>query len=64
MGIAENKKTSLMFLEAARTGNSQLFLSLITDDMVSWIPPSCEKIVGYPTVVRGAKGCYRLDNAE
>jgi ketosteroid isomerase-like protein len=55
LGAAENKDTVLRFLEAFRVHDGAAFRQLVTPDVVSRIPPSCEKVLGYPARVDGAE---------
>ena len=55
MSAAENKATTIKFMNAVQNKQWDVLMSLVTDDLVSWVPPSAEKVMGYPTTVRGAK---------
>jgi ketosteroid isomerase-like protein len=50
-----NVRTALAFLEAIRTDDFDAFRRLAAPDFVSVIPPSCQDVLGYPAVVRGAE---------
>ena len=59
MGVPENKETVKVLLEAMRTGTIETCRNLVTVDMVTRIPLSCEKVLGNPIIVRGADACLK-----
>ena len=62
--LEENKRVVSAFLEATRVGDTATFLRLADPAMESWIPPSCEKVLGYPTLVKGAEQCRQARAAS
>jgi ketosteroid isomerase-like protein len=59
MGVAENKETVKALLEAMRKGKIETCRNIVTDDMVTRIPQSCEKVLNNPIIVRGADECLK-----
>jgi ketosteroid isomerase-like protein len=55
VGVAQNKQTALKLMDAMQKKQWDVFKDLVTDDLVSWVPPSAEKVMGYPKSVRGAQ---------
>jgi ketosteroid isomerase-like protein len=55
VSVAENKSTVIKFMNAVQRKQWDVVMNLVTDDLVSWVPPSAEIVMGYPTIVRGAK---------
>ena len=59
MGVADNKAMVTTLLDAMRTGTIMTCRHLVTDDMVTRIPASCEPVLGNPVEVQGAEACLK-----
>jgi ketosteroid isomerase-like protein len=53
--MTENKQIAQRFMDAVQRKQWDIVKSLLTENAVSWIPPSAEKVMGYPRYVQGAE---------